>query len=176
MLDYAATYFSLGPVERRIYEVARAPAGDGIGGGAGWGAGDGGDAGEEEGRLEVDLATFRLQIGYQNPLANFRAALKGIAATDTITDYDLALVEGEAEGGEGGPGGGRGGRRATRGRGVTTRRAGREPGGEMPADAPIDPASEPLAEPLVQSLARPPAESPAESGVAPAAAGGDRSG
>ncbi|MCC2981680.1 replication initiator protein A [Sphingomonas sp. IC4-52] len=80
VLDYAAAYFQLGPIERRIYEVARATGPDTLDGE----------------RLEIDLATFRLQIGYQNPLANFRAALKQIAGTDTIPDYDLALVEGEA--------------------------------------------------------------------------------
>ncbi|SEN62365.1 Plasmid replication initiator protein [Sphingomonas gellani] len=80
VLDYAAAYFQLGPIERRIYEVARATS--------------------EDDRLEVDLATFRLQIGYQNPLSNFRAALKQIAGTDTIPDYDVELVEtpGEPEG------------------------------------------------------------------------------
>lgn len=84
VLDYAAAYFQLGPIERRIYEVARATGPD-----------TPPDSGEGE-RLEIDLATFRLQIGYQNPLANFRAALKQIAGTDIIPDYDLALVEGEA--------------------------------------------------------------------------------
>jgi plasmid replication initiation protein len=73
VLDYAATYFQLGPIERRIYEVARSTA-----------EGDG---------FEIDLATFRLQIGYQNPLANFRAALRQIVAADTIPDYRLELVE-----------------------------------------------------------------------------------
>jgi plasmid replication initiation protein len=76
VLNYAAAYFQLGPIERRIYEVARSTC-------------------EEDG-LEVDLATFRLQIGYQNPLANFRAALKQIAAADTIPDYRLELVEAAA--------------------------------------------------------------------------------
>ena len=42
---------------------------------------------------EIDLATFRLQIGYQNPLANFRAALRQIAGADTIPDYRLELIE-----------------------------------------------------------------------------------
>lgn len=74
VLNYAAAYFQLGPVERRIYEVARANA--------------------ENGRLEADLATFRLQIGYQNPLPNFRSALKTIAHGDTIPDYQVELVEG----------------------------------------------------------------------------------
>lgn len=80
VLDYAAAYFQLGPIERRIYEVARATGPDT----------------PDAAPLEVDLATFRLQIGYQNPLANFRAALKQIAGTDIIPDYDLALIEGEA--------------------------------------------------------------------------------
>nr|WP_256731325.1 replication initiator protein A [Sphingomonas sp. dw_22] len=73
MLNYAAAYFQLGPIERRIYEVARTTA--------------------EDGRLEVDLATFRLQVGYQNPLPNFRSAMKGIAQADAIPDYHVELVE-----------------------------------------------------------------------------------
>ncbi|WP_256926811.1 replication initiator protein A, partial [Sphingomonas sp. TZW2008] len=101
VLDYAAAYFQLGPIERRIYEVAR--AGGAVAGGNG-GLGEGSEGGLEGAgeRFEVDLATFRLQIGYQNPLANFRNALKQIAGTDTIPDYDLALVEGGA--GEAGDG------------------------------------------------------------------------
>ena len=75
VLDYAAAYFQLGPIERRIYEVARSTC--------------------EEGGLDLDLATFRLQIGYQNPLSNFKAALKQIVATDGIPDYHLELVETE---------------------------------------------------------------------------------
>ncbi|SEM02515.1 Plasmid replication initiator protein [Sphingomonas palmae] len=76
VLNYAATYFQLGPIERRIYEVARSTC--------------------EDGRMEIDLATFRLQIGYQNPLSNFRAAMRGIAGSDTIPDYAIELIEDEA--------------------------------------------------------------------------------
>lgn len=76
VLNYAHAYFQLGPIERRIYEVARSTC--------------------EADRLEIDLATFRLQVGYQNPLANFRAALTQIALADAIPDYHLALVEGVA--------------------------------------------------------------------------------
>lgn len=117
VLDYAATYFQLGPIERRIYEVARATAPD-----------------AEGGRLEVDLATFRLQIGYQNPLPNFRAALKQIAGTDIIPDYDLALVEGEAPAEGEGESKGRG-RKAAPVNVVITRRAARlaDESGESPA-------------------------------------------
>ena len=77
VLDYATAYFQLGPIERRIYEVARSTC--------------------EGERLEIDLATFRLQIGYQNPLANFRSALKAIALADAIPDYALELIEGAPE-------------------------------------------------------------------------------
>ena len=73
VLDYAAAYFQLGPIERRIYEVARSTC--------------------ENGPLDIDLATFRLQIGYQNPLLNFKAALKQIVATDGIPDFHLELVK-----------------------------------------------------------------------------------
>jgi len=76
VLDYAHTYFQLGPIERRIYEVARSTCVDG-----------------EE--LEIDLATFRLQIGFQNPLANFRIALRQIAAEASIPDYQIRLIEEE---------------------------------------------------------------------------------
>jgi len=109
VLDYAAAYFQLGPIERRIYEVARSTC-------------EAGEDGEAE-RLEVDLATFRLQIGYQNPLSNFRTALKAIAGTGTIPDYDLELVEDEeAEAPAGGESRGRG-RKAAPMRVILTRRA-----------------------------------------------------
>ena len=100
VLAYAAAYFQLGPVERRIYEVARATA--------------------EEGRLEIDLATFRLQIGYQNPLANFRAAMKAIAQADAIPDYQVEVIE---DAGPEEPAEGRGrGRRAPSARVIVTAR------------------------------------------------------
>lgn len=82
VLDYAHTYFQLGPIERRIYEVARSTCADG-----------------EE--LEMDLATLRLQIGFQNPLANFRIALRQIAATGSLPDYRISLIEEEAPVAEG---------------------------------------------------------------------------
>ncbi len=100
VLAYAAAYFQLGPVERRIYEVARATA--------------------EEGRLEIDLAAFRLQIGYQNPLANFRAAMKAIAQADAIPDYQVEVIE-DAEPEEPTEGRGRG-RRAPSARVIVTAR------------------------------------------------------
>ncbi|WP_018251338.1 replication initiator protein A [Sphingomonas melonis] len=102
VLDYAAAYFQLGPIERRIYEVARSTC-------------------EEGGALDLDLATFRLQIGYQNPLSNFKAALKQIVSTDGIPDYHLELIE-ETEAPPAGDAPARRGRRAPQARVVITPR------------------------------------------------------
>ncbi len=57
VLDYAASYFQLGPIERRIYEVARATSAE--------------DAGETT-PLEVDLATFgcRSAIRTRSPISH----------------------------------------------------------------------------------------------------------
>ena len=74
VLDYASTYFQLGPIERRIYEVARSTCIDGE-------------------PLEMDLQTLKLQIGFQNPLSNFRIAMRQIAAANNIPDYDIILIE-----------------------------------------------------------------------------------
>lgn len=112
VLAYATAYFQLGPVERRIYEVACATA--------------------EDGRLEIDLATFRLQVGYQNPLANFRAAMKAIAQADAVPGYQVAIAE-DAEPEEPVEGRGRG-RRAPAAKVIITARprALAEPSGEDP--------------------------------------------
>ncbi|GGZ16017.1 replication initiator protein A [Novosphingobium colocasiae] len=106
VLDYASTYFQLGPIERRIYEVARSTCVEGE-------------------PLEIDLATFRLQIGFQNHLANFRIAVRQIAAAGAIPDYHLQLIEeapADAPVPEGEPGR-RTGRKAGRAKVIITRRA-----------------------------------------------------
>ena len=74
VLDYASTYFQLGPIERRIYEVARSTC-------------------SVEEPLEMDLQTLKLQIGFQNPLSNFRIAMRHIATANDIPDYDICLIE-----------------------------------------------------------------------------------
>ncbi len=78
VLDYAATYFQRGPIERRIYEVARSTCNDGE-------------------AIEMDLQSLRLQIGFQNPLANFRIAMRQVAAADSIPDYHHKLIEDPVE-------------------------------------------------------------------------------
>ena len=73
VLDYAGTYFQLGPVERRLYEIARSSCSDGP--------------------YEIELDELRLQLGYQNSLPHFRHALKGIAEHNSIPDYMISLTE-----------------------------------------------------------------------------------
>jgi plasmid replication initiation protein len=73
VLDYAPTYFQLGPVERRLYEVARSTCG--------------------AEPADVNLDDLRLQLGYQNSLKHFRHAMKIIADEDAIPGYHIALVD-----------------------------------------------------------------------------------
>lgn len=73
VLDYSPNYFQIGPVERRLYEVARASC--------------------TNGAIEVDIEDLRLQLGYQNAVKHFRHALKGIAEEDSIPDYRIVLSD-----------------------------------------------------------------------------------
>ena len=76
VLDYAAGYFQLGPVERRLYEIAR--------------------SGCVDGPYELSLDDLRLQLGYQNTLAHFRHVLKAIVEADLIPDYHFVFLEAPA--------------------------------------------------------------------------------
>ncbi|GGP00153.1 replication initiator protein A [Stakelama pacifica] len=73
VLDYSPGYFQLGPVERRLYEVARSTCKDGA--------------------VQVGLDDLRLQLGYQNSLKHFRHAMKGIADANAIPDYNIVMGE-----------------------------------------------------------------------------------
>lgn len=77
VLDYSPSYFQIGPVERRLYEVARASC--------------------TPGPVEVDIDDLRLQIGYQNTLRHFRHVLKGIAEQDAIPDFRIELIDSDDE-------------------------------------------------------------------------------
>ncbi|MCH4894966.1 RepB family plasmid replication initiator protein [Sphingomonas sp. SFZ2018-12] len=72
ILDYASGYFQLGPVERRLYEIARSSCTDGP--------------------VEIELDELRRQLGYQNSLPHFRHVLKGIVEADAIPDFRLGLI------------------------------------------------------------------------------------
>lgn len=102
VLDYASTYFQLGPIERRIYEVARSTCVD-------------------DEPLEMDLQTLKLQIGFQNPLSNFRIAMRQITAANTIPDYDIKLIEDAPAAEADGPR--KAGRKPAKARVIITRRA-----------------------------------------------------
>jgi plasmid replication initiation protein len=73
VLDYDPTYFQLGPIERRLYEVARSACG--------------------HGPIEVELEELRLQTGYQSSLKHFRYELKRIADESTIPGFLFDLVD-----------------------------------------------------------------------------------
>jgi plasmid replication initiation protein len=76
VLDYAPTYFQLGPIERRLYEVARSAC--------------------EHGAVDVDLDELRLQLGYQSSLKHFRYELKRIADEDSIPGFTFDLLDNAA--------------------------------------------------------------------------------
>lgn len=73
VLDYAPTYFQLGPIERRLYEVARSAC--------------------VHGAVEVDLDELRLQLGYQSSLKHFRYELKRIVDENAIPDFTFDLTD-----------------------------------------------------------------------------------
>ncbi len=73
VLDYAPAYFEIGPIERRLYEIARSACVDGP--------------------YESSLDELRLQLGYQNSLPHFRHALKAILEADAIPDYRVTLFD-----------------------------------------------------------------------------------
>lgn len=71
VLEYSPTYFQLGPVERRLYEVARSTC--------------------QGGAVQVELDDLRLQLGYQNSLKHFRHVMKGIVEENCIPDHHITL-------------------------------------------------------------------------------------
>lgn len=73
VLEYASTYFQLGPLERRLYEVARALTVDS--------------------RTTISLDDLRLQMGYQGPSRHFKFVLTKIIEEDTIPGFRFELDE-----------------------------------------------------------------------------------
>lgn len=73
VLDYAPSYFQLGPIERRLYEVARSAC--------------------VHGAVDVDLDELRLQLGYQSSLKHFRYELKRIADENSIPGFTFDLLD-----------------------------------------------------------------------------------
>ena len=72
ILTYHLHYFKLGPIERRLYELARSHC-DGTTG------------------FEVDIRDLCKQVGSHDTLPRFRHALKTIAEADSLPEYQLAI-------------------------------------------------------------------------------------
>lgn len=72
ILSYHHDYFKLGPIERRIYELARSHCPD-------------------EEAYEVDLETLQRQVGSQDTATRFKHALKKFAEADDLPEYQLDL-------------------------------------------------------------------------------------
>ena len=86
ILTYHRDYFKLGPIERRLYELARSHSGTGT--------------------YEADLEALKQQVGSQDTLARFRHALRAIASTNELPEFTLALntvVDAPANGRRGRP-------------------------------------------------------------------------
>lgn len=74
ILAYHHDYFSLGPIERRVYELARSHC-------------DGEDP------YEVDIDVLRRQVGSTDTAPRFKYILKGIAEADQLPEYHVALSD-----------------------------------------------------------------------------------
>lgn len=74
ILTYHLDYFRLGPIERRLYELARSHC-------------------EEGNSYEVGMDVLRCQVGSQDTLPRFKQALKAIAEADTMPEYHVRLHE-----------------------------------------------------------------------------------
>jgi plasmid replication initiation protein len=74
ILAYHLDYFKLGPIERRLYEVARSHC-------------------EPTGTYVVDLEELRLKVGCTDSLAKFKFALKGVIESDALPEYRVRLDE-----------------------------------------------------------------------------------
>lgn len=136
VLAYGSTYFQLGPIELRIFEVARSSSADGE-------------------PVDIDLPLLKLQTGFQNPLSNFRIAMRQIAAANAIPDYDIQTIDDASATSlsetEDAPR--KAGRRPTPARVIITRRAAlrwkRRPSADLPpvpSPAPAYPPARPLIE------------------------------
>ena len=79
VLEYAPSYFQLGPVERRLYEVARSSCVDGA--------------------VSITLEKLRLQLGYQSSSRHFKAILKSVIESDTIPGFTFSIANQDGDAG-----------------------------------------------------------------------------
>lgn len=79
VLEYAPSYFQLGPVERRLYEVARSSCVDGA--------------------VSITLEKLRLQLGYQSSSRHFKAILKSVIESDSIPGFTFSIANQDGDAG-----------------------------------------------------------------------------
>ena len=79
VLEYAPSYFQLGTVERRLYEVARSSCVDGA--------------------VSITLEKLRLQLGYQSSSRHFKAILKSVIESDTIPGFTFSIANQDGDAG-----------------------------------------------------------------------------
>ena len=73
VLEYTPAYFQLGPVGRRLYEVARAAC--------------------LNGSYSTSLEDLRLQLGYQSSARHFKVELKKLIENDAIPGFSFAISD-----------------------------------------------------------------------------------
>ncbi len=74
ILTYDHRYFALGPIERRLYELARTHCG-------------------RQPRFLIGLARLYEKVGCEDELRNFKVKLKRVAANQSIPDYFVTLLD-----------------------------------------------------------------------------------
>ena len=120
ILSYHHDYFSLGPIERRIYELARSHCSD-------------------DEPWEVDIETLRHQVGSSDTAPRFKHGLKAIAEADQLPEYHMALHDVVAAPIEGAPK--RPGRREVRTNVIITPRPNRTRAQSIPLITQLVPAN-----------------------------------
>lgn len=73
ILTYDHRYFTLGPIERRLYEVARSHCGN-------------------QASFVIGLDKLRRRVGCEDTLAKFASTLRKVEETDSLPEYSLAIV------------------------------------------------------------------------------------
>ena len=74
ILTYDHRYFALGPIERRLYELARTHCG-------------------RQPRFTIGLVRLYEKVGCEDQLRNFKAKLKRIARAQSIPEYFVTLLD-----------------------------------------------------------------------------------
>lgn len=78
VLEYSPAYFQLGPVERRLYEVARTSC--------------------TTGPVSLTLEELRLQLGYQSSTRHLKVILKDVIANKSIPGFTFAIAKPASDG------------------------------------------------------------------------------